>query len=89
MTHNNEVALMRGQRIAVLGLHRSVRVFDVRDARFFPVEPFDEAARELAADAVALYSGADRLYRSGAYRLDTPPPAPLLAAVHPAAGAGG
>ncbi|HEV8580770.1 MAG TPA: LTA synthase family protein [Thermoanaerobaculia bacterium] len=69
MTHNNEIALLRGSRMAVLGLHESVGVYEVDPAtegmtRF---ETMDAESRELIEDAIAYFNGADRLYRSGAY----------------------
>ncbi|MFL6199066.1 MAG: LTA synthase family protein [Thermoanaerobaculia bacterium] len=68
MTHNNEIALMRGSRIAVLGLHRSAQLFDVKPGGAFVRTPaLDPAGRELIEDAIAYYSGADTAYRSGAY----------------------
>ena len=69
MTHNNEIALMRGRRMAVLSLHESVGLFDVDLARGESVKAkaVDPAGRELIEDAIAYFNGADRLYRSGAY----------------------
>lgn len=70
MTHNNEIALMRGSRIAVLGLHRSLQLFDVRsDGTFARAAAPGPAGRELMEDAIAYFSGADRSYRSGAYAM--------------------
>jgi phosphoglycerol transferase MdoB-like AlkP superfamily enzyme len=67
MTHNNEIALMRGSRIAVLGLHRSMQLFDVKpDGGFVPAAVKDG---RLIEDAIAYYSGADTAYRTGAYEL--------------------
>jgi phosphoglycerol transferase MdoB-like AlkP superfamily enzyme len=66
MTHNNEIALLRGTRIAVLGLHQSTAVFDLGpDYALRPVRSLDAGARELIEDAIAYYDGADALYRSG------------------------
>jgi phosphoglycerol transferase MdoB-like AlkP superfamily enzyme len=67
MTHNSEIALMRGSRIAILGLHGSSRLFDVVGDRFVPVPHPDAAGRELIDDAIAYYDGADVEYRTGAY----------------------
>ena len=68
MTHNNEIALMRGSRIAVLGLHRSTQLYDVRpDGSFIRTPASDGAGRELIEDAIAYYSGADTAYRNGSY----------------------
>lgn len=74
MTHNNEIALMRGSRIAVLGLRRSAQLFDVGAGGAFRRAPAtDQAGRELIEDAIAYYTGADREYRSGAYAMTRPP----------------
>jgi phosphoglycerol transferase MdoB-like AlkP superfamily enzyme len=65
MTHNSEIALLRDDRIAVLGLHGSSRVFVVEGERFRPVElSSDLLARRLLRDAVAYYYGADLEYRA-------------------------
>jgi phosphoglycerol transferase MdoB-like AlkP superfamily enzyme len=68
MTHNNNIALLRGGRIAVLGLHESTALYDLGpDDSMRPVSPPDPAGRELIEDAIAYYDGADSIYRSGAY----------------------
>jgi phosphoglycerol transferase MdoB-like AlkP superfamily enzyme len=70
MTHNNQVALMRGGQLASLGLHEAVSLYDY-DAEKDELRPSQERgveAQELIEDAIAYYSGADRLYRSGKYR---------------------
>jgi len=69
MTHNNDIALMRGNRMAVLGLHESADLYDVNPAtgEMAPIKKPDAAGRELIEDAIAYFNGADRLYRSGAY----------------------
>ena len=73
MNHNNNVALMRGGRLAVLGLHKSTALYDVDLATGdqVKVRTVDAAGRELIEDAIAYYNGADRLYRSGAYAFKT------------------
>ncbi len=84
MTHNNDVALMRGGRMAVLGLHQSADLFAVDPAtgEMAPLKRPDAAGHELIEDAIAFYNGADRLYRSGAYRFQ---PSPVQsAAIDPA-----
>ena len=69
MSHNNNVALMRGGRLAVLGLHESATLYDVDLAKGEQVKAktVDVEGRELIEDAIAYYNGADRLYRGGAY----------------------
>jgi hypothetical protein len=81
MTHNSDVALLRGTRLAVLGLHRAAAVYDCDLAAIAcrQLGPAGPSARELIGDAIAYYDGADRLYRSGAYGLREAP-APAAAA---------
>ncbi|MFL6195067.1 MAG: LTA synthase family protein [Thermoanaerobaculia bacterium] len=69
MTHNNEIALMRGGRMAVLGLHESTGLYDVdpRTGAMSKVKKIDPAGQALIEDAIAYFNGADRLYRSGGY----------------------
>jgi membrane-anchored protein YejM (alkaline phosphatase superfamily) len=74
MTHNNKIALLRGSRIAVLGLHQSTTVYDLGpDYELRPVLTPDAAGRELIEDAIAYYNGADSIYRSGAYAFQASP----------------
>ena len=72
MTHNTELALLRGDRMAVLGLRGSASVTAVDSAGNLRriTEP-DSSERELIEDAIAYFEGADRLYRSGAYLFDS------------------
>ncbi|MES1241302.1 MAG: LTA synthase family protein [Acidobacteriota bacterium] len=80
MTHNNEIALMKGSRIAVLGLHRSAELFDVRpDGSFVPLPRPDRAGVELIEDAISYYTGADTEYRNGSYAMRPVHPAERLA----------
>ncbi len=74
MTHNNEIALMRGSRVAVLGLRGATRLYayDRASGGFSALRP-DAAGRELIEDAIAFYDGADTLYRGGAYAFGGPP----------------
>lgn len=69
MTHNNEIALMRGGRMAVLGLQESSDLYEVNQetGEMRKLSAPDAAGRELIEDAIAYYNGADRLYRGGAY----------------------
>lgn len=75
MTHNNQIALMRGGHLAALGLHESVHLYDYDREKdeLTLAKSTDEQGRELIEDAIAYYSGADHLYRSGAYRFGTRP----------------
>ncbi len=73
MTHNNEIALMRGGRIAVLGLQGRASLFSVgADNQFVAIPRPDKAGHELIEDAIAYFDGADQLYRTGGYLLPTP-----------------
>ncbi|HUQ80479.1 MAG TPA: LTA synthase family protein [Gemmatimonadaceae bacterium] len=73
MTHNNEIALMRGHRLAVLGLRGAATVYDVGAdggmQRVVSLGPEDQA---LVEDAIAYFQTADELYRRGQYRFDRP-----------------
>ncbi len=77
MTHNSNIALMRGNRIAVLGLKGATEVYEYdRPAkRLRRVETPDSAGRALVEDAIAYFHTADRLYRTGAYAMDKAPAA--------------
>ena len=71
MTHNSNLALMRGDLVAVLGLKASTDVYrydrDARRLRRIAVP--DSAGNTLIEDAIAYFHTADRLYRGGAYRM--------------------
>jgi phosphoglycerol transferase MdoB-like AlkP superfamily enzyme len=75
MTHNNEIALMRGGRLAVLGLRGASMVYDVDSigALHRLVTP-DSSAKDLIEDAIAYFQTADELYRRGDYHFDRPGP---------------
>ncbi|MCB1008607.1 MAG: LTA synthase family protein, partial [Acidobacteria bacterium] len=67
MTHNNEVALLEGREMAVLGLHGRTESFSCTDSLSACAGELG-AGREadrLVDDAIAYYEGADLLYRSG------------------------
>ena len=70
MTHNEVVSLMRGDTIAVLGLHQSVGLFRVDTAgnRLVRLGAPSGDGQRLVDDAISYYEGADRLYRAGKYR---------------------
>jgi membrane-anchored protein YejM (alkaline phosphatase superfamily) len=71
MTHNSDVALLEGRRLAVLGLRGSARVYDceLAAASCREIDAAPPAERALVDDAIAYYRGADLLYRSGALAL--------------------
>jgi phosphoglycerol transferase MdoB-like AlkP superfamily enzyme len=74
MTHNNEIALMRDNRLAVLGLRGTTTVFDVdSSATMHRVATPDASARDLVEDAIAYFQSADDLYRRGEYRFHPVP----------------
>ncbi len=77
LTHNNEIALLRGPRIAVLGLRSSTAVYQLGpDYSMRQVSPLDAAGRDLVEDAIAYYNGADTIYRRGAYAFHDGPGGP-------------
>lgn len=81
MTHNAELALLRGDRMAVLGLRGATTVYGIDGSR--PARASESAAgrdRELVRDAIAFYQGADHLYRTGQQRLTAPVRSGALAA---------
>ncbi|MFN8571463.1 MAG: sulfatase-like hydrolase/transferase [Gemmatimonadaceae bacterium] len=73
MTHNNEIALMRGSYVAVLGLRGATTLYryDKGSEALTRVTNPDSAGREAIRDAVAYFSAADRLYRQGALYFGT------------------
>jgi hypothetical protein len=71
MTHNNEIALMRGGRMAVLGLRGAATVYDVDSlGGLHRLPAADSSSKALVEDAIAYFQTADELYRNGAYRFD-------------------
>jgi phosphoglycerol transferase MdoB-like AlkP superfamily enzyme len=86
MTHNNEIALMRDNRLAVLGLRGATTVYDVDSTGAMrPVVSPDASSRALVEDAIAYFQTADELYRRGEYRFDRT--VPVVAAQSVALGA--
>jgi phosphoglycerol transferase MdoB-like AlkP superfamily enzyme len=80
MTHNAEIALLRGDRLAVLGPRGLARVFVVDSAGgTTPVATTSPADTALVEEAIAYYEGADHLYRRGDYRFAAAPAADRLA----------
>lgn len=70
MTHNNDVALLEGSRMAVLGLQGATQVYDCDLAAAQCLQPdASPAAGELVDDAIVYYRGADLLYRGGGLRM--------------------
>ena len=77
VTHNNVIALLRGERIAVLGLHGATDLFSYsrRERTLEHIEKPDAAGEEQLSDAIAYFAGADFAYRNGLYQALPPPPA--------------
>jgi hypothetical protein len=74
MTHNNEIALMRDNRLAVLGLRGATTVYDLdANATMHRIAAPDASARGLVEDAIAYFQSADDLYRHGEYRFHSVP----------------
>lgn len=75
MNHGSEIALMRGGRMAVLGLRESATLYEVDAAKdeIAKAKTVDPAGHELIEDAIAYYNAADRLYRSGAFKFSPTP----------------
>jgi len=76
LTHNADIALLRGDRLAVIGLKGAERLFRWRrgsDA-LEPLPAGGGEGRALLDDTIAFYETADQLYRSGRYTLPAPPP---------------
>jgi phosphoglycerol transferase MdoB-like AlkP superfamily enzyme len=72
MTHNSDLALMQGTRMAVLGLRGATTVHAVDSGRTLRrITNPDSADRELIEDAIAYYQGADAIYRRGAFQFDS------------------
>jgi phosphoglycerol transferase MdoB-like AlkP superfamily enzyme len=87
MTHNNEIALMRGNRLAVLGLQGAATVYAVGGTgEMRRIDAPDAQDRALIEDAIAYFQTADELYRRGEYRFDPklPVTAPTVALAPPA-----
>ena len=79
MTHNSNIAMMRGNRLAVLGLREATDVYeyDPDHRRLQRIERPDSAARALVEDAIAFFHTADRLYRGGGYTMEGLPSPPI------------
>ncbi|HET6679649.1 MAG TPA: LTA synthase family protein [Gemmatimonadaceae bacterium] len=81
MGHNAELALLRGGRMAVLGLRGTRTLYDVDSLdRLTEVSHPTPSDRVMLEDVIAWYQSADHLYRSGRYEFDERPPgAPAVA----------
>jgi phosphoglycerol transferase MdoB-like AlkP superfamily enzyme len=67
MIQNNELALLRGGRMAVLGPRRTATVYtlDQRTGTQHRHPILDATDHRLIQDAISYYAGADRMYRAG------------------------
>lgn len=68
--HNNNIGMLRGADIAVLGLHQSSQAYRIDGDDLFKLPVQDEVGRELIADTIAAFESVDRVYRSGGYRFE-------------------
>lgn len=70
LTHNNEIALLEGNYLAILGLRGSASLYryDRTAETLVPQSVAKPGNLSPIEDAVAYYEGADRLYRGGGYR---------------------
>ncbi|HXT19674.1 MAG TPA: LTA synthase family protein [Thermoanaerobaculia bacterium] len=94
MTHNADVALLEGDRMAVLGLQGATNVYDCDLAAAQCERPdASPAAGQVVDDAIAYYRGADLLYRGGGLQMPATrlvhAGAAIAAAGHATTGAGG
>ena len=69
MTHNNQIALLQGDDLATLGLHRSATAYryDRANETLVPVGVPGAGTSPGIEDAIAYFDGADKLYRGGGY----------------------
>jgi hypothetical protein len=69
MTHNNQIALLQGDDLATLGLHRSATAYryDRANETLVPVGVPGAGTGPGIEDAIAYFDGADKLYRGGGY----------------------
>jgi len=74
MTHNHEIALLEGNDLATLGLHRQSAIYryDREKETLAPVRASDAGTNPGVENAIAYFDGADRLYRGGGYGFSTP-----------------
>ncbi len=76
LVHNSDIALLRDDRIAVLGLRGQAEVYDVdRVSGDFQSVQADAASQALVDDAIAYFQSADHLVRNGGYSLAVGDPA--------------
>ena len=68
LTHNNDLALLEGDQLAVLGLHGSTRLFRRAGKAWRPAKA-SRPGTDPVGDAIAYFQTADRLYRSGELRV--------------------
>jgi phosphoglycerol transferase MdoB-like AlkP superfamily enzyme len=66
--HNYNIGMLRDDRIAVLGLHQSTRVFRIEGEELRPLDPGDPEGSELIRDTIATFESVDRYYRADGYR---------------------
>jgi len=65
--------MMRGDRLAVLGLHGAATIYAVdASGGMRRIDTPSNSDRALIEDAIAYFQTADALYRDGQYRFDGP-----------------
>jgi membrane-anchored protein YejM (alkaline phosphatase superfamily) len=81
MTHNNVIALLQGEALAILGLRGAASLYryDRAAGTTTLVAAPDSAGQALLEDAIAFFHGADLLYREGRYGFEGSAPAPRVA----------
>lgn len=71
MTHNNVVSVMDDSTLVVLGLRGAITLYRRQggDQAMVPEAQWTSTERDRVEDAIAIYEGADRLYRNGSQHL--------------------
>jgi hypothetical protein len=72
LNHNRDIGMLRGDRMAVLGLRQTVEFYegDPKRGEMSLLRAPGDAERELEKDTMAIYQVADDLYVNQRYRLD-------------------
>ena len=75
LNHNRDIGMLKHDRLVVLGLKQAVEFYagDPKLVEMSPLLQVDDADRELARDAAAIYQVADELYTLQGYRIDSKP----------------
>lgn len=75
LNHNRDIGLLKGDRMAVLGLMKSAEFYagNPKQVEMKPMKEHTDTDRELLEDTTALYQVADDLYMHRRYTLDEAP----------------